>query len=313
MTSKLERLMNLTAALLATTRPLTAEELRRRVEGYPESDASFRRTFERDKDDLRQMGIPISMSEVPHVDPPILGYVVDRREYAGNDPRLAPDELAALHVAANLVRLGERPDGALWKLGGVVDGAHPTATSSDGPLVALPTDPSLAPLFQGATELRVARFRYRSVHREVEPMRLSFNRGHWYLAAVDRTRDEERLYRVDRIESPVELGPPGAFVRRATTDADPQLPSWELGDREPVHTRVLVDADQAAFATHQLGSDTIVERRDGGAVVFALEVRNEAAFRSFVLTFLDHAEVLEPQSMRAVITRWLSDIVASDT
>ena len=167
--------MNLTAALLATERPLTADELRGRVEGYPDADASFRRAFERDKDDLRRMGIPITMREVPHSDPPAQGYAVDRAEYAGNDPHLAPDELAALHVAANLVHIGDRPEGALWKIGGVVDnapGARDTANAQ--PLVALPTDANLAPLFQAATELRVAQFRYRDLDREVEPLRLSF-------------------------------------------------------------------------------------------------------------------------------------------
>lgn len=307
MTSKLERLLNLTAALLATTRPLTADELRNRLEGYPDSDASFRRAFERDKDDLRQMGVPITLGEVPHVDPPILGYQIDRKAYSGSDPQLAPDELAALHVAANLVRLGPRVDSALWKIGGVVD-ASGDEHGAD-PLVALPSHANLAPLFQAATDSRVATFRYNNLERNVEPLRLTFNRGHWYLAAFDRTRGEDRLYRVDRIDGEITLGTPGAFARRSAAGADPRIPSWELGDGEAVRTLLLVDADQAPFATHQLGSASIVERRDGGDIVFALQVRNTVAFRSFVLTFLDHAEVLEPQAMRDVIADWLVDIV----
>ncbi len=317
MISKLERLLNLTAALLATTRPLTAEQLRGRLEGYPEADASFRRSFERDKDDLRQMGIPITIAEVPGSDPPIVGYVIDRAEYSGNDPELAPDELAALHVAANLVRLGDQagesfdPDGALWKLGGVVEQQDaPDGSRADAPLVDLPADENLAPLFRAATELRVARFAYRDLMREVEPLRLSFNRGHWYLAAFDRTRSDERLYRVDRIEGAVDVGPPRAFERRAAQRADPHVPSWALGDGDPVLTSLLVDADQATFATHQLGTESIAERRDNGDIVFTLAVRNVAAFRSFVLTYLDHAEVLAPPAMREVITSWLHDIVA---
>ena len=317
MISKLERLLNLTAALLATTRPLTAEQLRGRLEGYPDADASFRRAFERDKDDLRQMGIPITIAEVPGSDPPIVGYVIDHAEYSGNDPELAPDELAALHVAANLVRLGDHTagefhtDGALWKLGGVVENADASTDSrAASPLVDLPTDENLAPLFRAATELRVAQFTYRDLPREVEPLRLSFNRGHWYLAAFDRTRGDERLYRVDRIEGAVSVGPPRAFARRAAVRADPHVRSWELGDGDPVPTSLLVDADQAAFATHQLGTDAIAERRDNGDTVFTLEVRNVAAFRSFVLTYLDHAEVLAPPAMRDIITDWLRDIVA---
>ncbi len=302
--------MNLTAALLATARPLTADELRGRVEGYPDADTSFRRAFERDKDDLRRMGIPITMCEVPHSDPPAQGYAVNRAEYGGNDPHLAPDELAALHVAANLVHIGDRPEGALWKIGGVVDNAPDARdTVNTQPLVALPTDPNLAPLFHAATELRVAQFRYRDLDRAVEPLRLSFNRGHWYLTAFDRTRAEERLYRVDRIDGSVQLGPPRAFARRPASGATPQLPSWELGDSTAIRTLLLVDPDQAAFAAHQLGPETMVERHDDGGMVFALSVRNVAALRSFVLTFLDHAEVLEPPSMRAVMTDWLSAIV----
>jgi proteasome accessory factor B len=315
MISKLERLLNLTAALLATARPLTAEQLRTRLDGYPDADASFRRAFERDKDDLRQMGIPITIAEVPGSDPPIVGYVIDRAEYSGNDPELAPDELAALHVAANLVRLGDRTDGAfhtdgaLWKLGGVVDTAGEVRDAT--PLVDLPADENLAPLFRAATELRVAQFTYRELTREVEPLRLSFNRGHWYLAAFDRTRGDERLYRVDRIDGSVSVGPPRAFVRRAALRADPHVRSWELGDGDPVHASLLVDGDQAAFATHQLGVESIIERRDNGDVVFMLTVRNVGAFRSFVLTYLDHAEVLAPPAMRDVVTHWLRDIVAS--
>ena len=66
---KLERLLNLTAALLHAETPLTAEDLRTRVGGYPEAKVAFRRTFERDKDDLRSMGMPLRVETVPGVDP----------------------------------------------------------------------------------------------------------------------------------------------------------------------------------------------------------------------------------------------------
>ena len=59
---KLERLLNLTAALLETGRPLTAEEIHRRVPDYPDAQPSFHRAFERDKDDLREMGVPIELA-----------------------------------------------------------------------------------------------------------------------------------------------------------------------------------------------------------------------------------------------------------
>ena len=90
--SRLERLLNLTAALLNTDRPLTAAELREQVPGYPEGDkATFRRAFERDKEALRDMGIPVLTTEIPGSEPPELGYRIRRADYALRDPGLTPD------------------------------------------------------------------------------------------------------------------------------------------------------------------------------------------------------------------------------
>ncbi len=58
--AKVDRLLNIVAALQASSVPLTAEEIRERVPGYEShSDDTFRRTFERDKDELRQAGVPV--------------------------------------------------------------------------------------------------------------------------------------------------------------------------------------------------------------------------------------------------------------
>src|SRR5258708_38282144 len=94
---KLERLLNLTAALLETPKPLTAVEVARKVFGYPEERMAFRRMFERDKEDLREMGIPIVMTEVSHTDPPDIGYQIPKDQYYLRDPGLEPDELSARH------------------------------------------------------------------------------------------------------------------------------------------------------------------------------------------------------------------------
>ena len=307
MSSKLERLLNLIAALLDTSVPLTADELRSRIEGYPEGAATFRRAFERDKDDLREMGIPIRVDEVPGTDPPVLGYRILRREYAGHQPELTPDELAALHVASNLVRVqGLGADDALRKLGGIAAGGD----GGGQPLAAIPTDPRLVPLFRAANELRVATFAYHGSERTIEPFRLTFSKGQWYLAGFDRTRGAERLFRVDRVESDVQLGPPNAFRRPDHVGSDPRVRAWELGDGEPIEARLLVDADQVLWATHAAGSDAIVETRPDGSSVFALTVRNRPAFRSFVLAFLDHAEVLSPAELRGDVVEWLEALAS---
>jgi proteasome accessory factor B len=99
------------------------------------------------------------------------------------------------------------------------------------------------------------------------------------------------------------VGGPGAFERPAVTG--PQPPPWLLGGDEPVTARLLVDADHAGWAVGQVGPTRVEERRPDGSVVLAVHVTNRSAFRSFVLGFLDHAEVLGPPELRAELVEWL--------
>ncbi|MGZ4683845.1 MAG: helix-turn-helix transcriptional regulator [Acidimicrobiales bacterium] len=304
---KLERLLNLISALLETPRPLTADELRARVPGYPENLAAFRRSFERDKDDLRDMGIPLVYEPVPGIDPPIDGYRIDRSRYYLRDPGFEPDELAALNLAATAVTLdGVEGVEGLWKLGGVVEavGEEPAI---DGALAALPADPNLPALYQACTERRTASFTYNDELRTVEPQRVGYQRGHWYLTGWDQGRQGERNFRLDRIDGPVGTSPPGAFTRRSTGAGLPGDP-WLLGEGDEVVARLLVDPDQATWAARQLGDKVPAEARDDGSVVFDVAVTNWPAFRSFVLTFLDHAEVLGPPELRSQMVEWLREV-----
>jgi proteasome accessory factor B len=249
------------------------------------------------------MGIPIRVEEIPGSDPPLTGYRIIRRDYEGHLPQLTPDELAALHVASNLVRVqGLDADDALRKLGGIA----PTGDGSGvAPLAALPSDPRLAPLFRAATERALVTFRYHGSDREVEPYRVSFTRGQWYLGGFDRSRGGDRLFRVDRIDGDVTVGAGNAFTRPDTIGSDPRVRAWELGDVDPISARIVVDADQAVWAVHATGQDAIVQQLPDGSVLLELQVRNVPAFRGFVLSFLEHAEVLEPPELRADIVQWL--------
>ena len=296
---RLERLINLVAALLEAPRPLTAEEVRERVPGYAAEKAAFRRAFERDKETLREMGVPIVVEAVGDPDRGTVGYRIRKDDYYLADPGLEADELAALHLAASAVRLeGAEGVEALWKLGGEV--------AEEGPVpavAALPGQPHQAPLFAAISERRRVTFSYRDKERTVEPHRLSFRNGHWYVSATDRDAGEERSFRLDRIESAVEVGgEAGAFERRPAA-APP--PPWEAGAGEPVEARLLVDADQAGWAVGHLGADAVSERRPDGSVVLRVRVTNRDAFRSFVLGFLDHAEVLAPPDLRGEVASWL--------
>lgn len=307
--AKLERLLNLTAALLATERPLSAEQLRQRVPGYPEDRASFRRAFERDKDALRDMGLPLEPELVPGIDPPLEGYRIRQDQAFLPDPELEPDELAALHLAASVVKL-EGVEGleAFWKLGGV--GPDVTPTDDGTPAVSpLPADVNLVVLFGGVVERRSVRFGYRGLERAVNPYRLDFQRGRWYLLGFDLDRSEERAFRLDRMDAGARLyGEPAAFERPEAAVPGLRLSPWQLGEEEPVIARVLVDAVQAPSAVLQVGDEALAERHDDGSVVLELAVTNVDGFRSFVLGLLDHGEVLDPPELRADVVSWLADL-----
>ena len=305
--NKLERLLNLTAVLLATPRPLTAEELRERVDGYPPPGPGFRRAFERDKDDLRVLGIPLLVERTGSGDVAD-GYRIDPDDYYLPDPGLEPDELAALHLASLTIRLdglGERE--ALWKLGGLVDTG---ASLADQTVASLPTDPSLVPLFQAIVDRRQVAFTYRDQGRTIDPWRLDFQRGRWYLTGFDHLRGEDRNYRLDRIVGDVtQTGRPVERSQPTRPMTDGPLPAWELGDDEPVVATVRFDAEQVPTARRQLGDDAEWRELAGGGAKVAIPVVNYDAFKSFLLGFLHRAELLEPAEWRADITGWLEAIV----
>ncbi len=294
---KFERLLNLTAALLDASRPLSANELRERMAGaYADDKAAFRRTFERDKADLRAIGVPIEVSTLYRLDPPVEGYRIPAGQYAGRDLRFEPDELAVLHLATNLVRLEGGAGTGLARLGG--GGSIPPVEA----VGELPFHESLSRLVAAAVGRRAVTFAYRDAPRCVEPWRLSFHRGHWYLVGWDVEQSADRMFRVDRIDG--EVADRGPAANPVGEGPDPgALKPWEFGPAEPVEVRVLVDADQAGWACHRAGADG--ERRPDGSVVLTLQVRDLAALRAFVIEFLEHAEVLEPQWLRDDFAAWL--------
>jgi proteasome accessory factor B len=313
--AKLERLLNLTALLLETPRPISAAEIRERlrgVEAYPDETAAFRRSFERDKDDLRAMGVPIEVATVPGSLPAVEGYRIPKDRYYLRDPGLSPDELAALRVAASVVRLdGLSAREGLLKLGGLVAEAGEASGAGPGGLAVgdLPGG-NVAPLFGAITAHHAVRFGYRGEVRTVDPYRLDFTRGRWYLSGHDRGRGGERVFRLDRFESPAEPLPDAPFERPATATPGVQLDPWTLGGGDPVEARVLVDAPQAPWIAQHLGPGAVAEERPDGSVVVTMAVTNRENFRSFVLTFLDHAEVLGPADLRADVVAWLEAVAA---
>jgi len=214
-----ERLVNLTIALLETRRPMTFDEIRRRTGYYPQPDhATARRMFERDKETLRSLGVPIETRQDAGMDDP--GYVIDRHVYELRGVDLDADEVAALALAVDMV--------------GASAGALPLAkiaahAPDPSPLERPPTRVGLAieaidPLAAAVVERRVVRFEYRTADgragtRHVEPYGIVQRRRAWYLVGLDRDRGALRGFRTDRmLGAPDVLDPAGAFERPAGLD-----------------------------------------------------------------------------------------------
>ncbi len=233
------------------------------------------------------MGVPLTTE--PIGDGSELGYRVRPEDYYLPDLGLDAEEAAALRVAVSAVSLGSHAgEGALLKLGGLADEAV-------APIASLPIAPALATLFEAFRARAVVRFTHRDQVRTLEPWGLSSKRGHWYVVGYDRDRKAVRAFRADRIEGDVELGEHDAFETPPDFRPDDHVESraWLLGDDPAVTVRLRVD-------------DAVVEDdSDGGSSVVEMTITNRAAFRTFVLGFLEHAEVLEPPEIRADFIAWL--------
>ncbi|MEX0868060.1 MAG: WYL domain-containing protein, partial [Nitriliruptoraceae bacterium] len=207
MAPKVERLVNLTIALLEARRPLTFTEIKRRTGFYRQDDTeSARRMFERDKDDLRQLGVPIELAQSVFDEEP--GYLVRRKDYELPDIDLTADEVAALALAVQLAG-GEHARLTLSRL--AARAPDPRTAPDDIPLHVTLTADAIDAFADAIVDRRVATFRYRTAggaigDRVVEPFAVVQRRGAWYLVGRDRDRAALRTFRLDRIVGAPRIG-----------------------------------------------------------------------------------------------------------
>jgi predicted DNA-binding transcriptional regulator YafY len=309
---RIERLINLIAALLETSKPMTADEIRREIAGY-DSDSleAFRRSFERDKADLRAMGIPIEVRPLDALSD-VEGYVIPKSLYYLPQLDLEPDELAALKLAAeSVLGGGDVAESGLMKLS--VDAA---TESWSGPRVVWGADlaaeqPALATIYPALLERKAVSFRYRSSgadearDREVDAYGLVHRRGNWYVVGRDRAIDEVRVFKVARIEGAprmLEHGyevPPGFRAEDHVTGE-----AWELG-AAPATATVRFDPEVRWWA-EQNHSDAPRRELPGGAVDVELQVSNVDALVAWALGLGPGVEIVEPASARAAVLEHLA-------
>lgn len=226
--SKVERLMNLVIALLSTRGYLTAERIRRSVAGYGDcpTEEAFSRMFERDKAELRELGIPVETGKVSTFDASE-GYRIKSAVYALPDIDLTADEAAAVAVATTLWESPERitaTQRALLKLraaGVDIDPVTEVAiTTGTGPTGLRGTEGVLGELFSAIEAGQAVQFEHRPTMvdpyavRTVEPWGVVTSHGRWYLVGHDRDRGATRIFRLSRIGDEVTaIGPHGVVSK----------------------------------------------------------------------------------------------------
>jgi proteasome accessory factor B len=222
-TSRAERLVNLVICLLSSRQYLPAERIRRIVPGYTDapSDEAFSRMFERDKAELRELGVPLETGRTPGYDAGE-GYRIARRDYELPDIDLEPDEAAAVALAARLwdsPQLAGAAHGALLKLRAAGVEVDPEPSMVVQPRVRA-TEPALIPLITAVQAGQPVTFAHRKhpaappTARSLEPWGVVSWRGRWYVVGHDRDRNATRCFRVSRIVGPVRTAGASGTVRR---------------------------------------------------------------------------------------------------
>jgi proteasome accessory factor B len=234
---KTERLLGLVVCLLSSPRYLTAVQIRAAVPGYPESFEAFKRMFERDKEELRELGIPLETGfNSPGDDE--AGYRIPRQAYVLPEIRLEPDEAAVLSLAARVWRQAELAGaaaGALLKLraAGVDASGEETAQPGIEPRL-LAGEAAFGPLWEAVRDRRPVTFAYRAAgrsepqQRHLQPWGVVNRHGRWYVAGHDTDRDAARVFRLSRIEGEVRFtGPAGSVIVPEGTDVRETVREWD--------------------------------------------------------------------------------------
>lgn len=239
---KTERLLNLVICLLATRQFLSKDQIRAAVPQYADcrTDEAFERMFERDKEEVREMGIPLETGSNSAWFEDEVGYRVDRAAYALPEVSFEPDELAVLGLASRVwqqASLAGPASRALLKLKAA--GVEPDDASLLGiePRVRT-SEPAFEPLYAAVRDRRPVRFPYRAgrtgqvTERHLEPWGIASWHGRWYVVGHDRDRAATRVFRLSRVTGQVApIGEPGEVEIPEGVDFRAQVAA--LSDEQP--------------------------------------------------------------------------------
>lgn len=306
MSRKSERLVNLTIALLATKRYLTKSEIFRTVEGYEGSPEAMERMFERDKDDLRSLGIAIELGSFDPLFEDEAGYRISPSSYKLDLGELDGTDIALLSVAASAwtgAALERESTSALIKLASM-------GLDSDSEALSL-----LAPRINGTNEnftvitdaiIRRSEIEFEYVssdltkqRRKIAPYSLRGQSGSWYLVGQDLEKNSLRTFRLDRIVSAVSAS------KKSNTYVIPD----EIPDQEADEVREIARIRIRKNRGHQLRSYATAVKSDEEWDEVSLPIFDANWLLRTILWHRDDVVVLEPSSLRKQIVQSLKELL----
>ncbi|WIB75948.1 WYL domain-containing protein [Curtobacterium sp. MCPF17_002] len=324
-----ERLFSLVLALLSTESGLTKSEILANVQGYRQrfstggDNASLERQFERDKDDVRELGIPLETIETPGAagNNQTLRYRIPKGEYdLPDDVRFTPDESALLSLAAMAWREGalsaDSRRGLLKvRSAGSEDDDGEGAGGGAGAIGAYAPrlrarDVAFEPLRSALDRGAAVRFDYITPgqhdarRREVAPVALVQHGGRWMLAAHEFSTGGTKNYLLSRIVGPVaqyEVGQhpaPAGAGERALAELD------RIWAARTARIRVAPGSD----AERRLARRRDTETDEAGVLV--LHHVDPQILAEELAAFGPEVQVLEPADLRDRVTARLRALVA---
>jgi proteasome accessory factor B len=317
--TRTERLVNLVICLLSTRRFLTAAQIAATVPGYehdpsdPREHEAFQRKFERDKAELRELGVPLETgtSSVFDAEP---GYRIAAREYALPDIPLEPDEAAAVGIAARLWRhvgLAAAASSGLAKLRAAGIDVDPDATLGVEPVVTV--DAAFEPLTAAARERQEVTFIYRIPEedsartRHLRPWGVVCWRGRWYVVGHDVDRDAPRCFRLSRIVGAVRpVGWPDAFTPPEQLDLISYVARWSGPVERNGTATVLAKPGRAAGVRRW--AEEVVPGPEGDRLT--LRYADPDGLAHWLVGYAADVVVLDPPEVRNAAIARLTEILA---